>query len=141
MTVVCLFHLYCVLKFTLFAMLLISYNCRGYNNKKASYLNTLLSECDVLFLQEHWLLNNGVMRLSETFQRHHVYGKSGIVVDELLLGRPYGGVAIFINKNIKCFISEVDCESKRLCTVLCKFDEYSVLFVSIYMPCDERKKS
>ena len=79
-------------------MLLISYNCRGYNNKKASYLNTLLSECDVLFLQEHWLLNNGVMRLSETFQRHHVYGKSGIVVDELLLGRPYGGVAIFVNK-------------------------------------------
>ena len=118
-------------------MLLISYNCRGYNNKKASYLNTLLSESDVFFLQEHWLWNNGVMRLSEIFQRHHVYGKSGIVVDELFLGRPYGGVAIFVNKNI--LISEVDCESKRVCAVLCKFDEYSVLFVSIYMPCNERK--
>ena len=41
------------------------------------------------FLQEHWLLNNGAMRLSEPFQRHHVYGKSGIVVDDLLLGNPY----------------------------------------------------
>ena len=85
------------------------------------------------------MLKNGVMRFSETFQRHHVYGKSGIVVDELVLGLPYGGVAIFVNKNIKCFISEVDCESKRVCAVLSKFDKYYVLFVSIYMPCDERK--
>ena len=69
-------------------MLLISYKCKVYNNKKASYLHMLLSESDVLFLQEHRMLNNGVMRLSETFQRHHVYGKSGIVVDELLLGHP-----------------------------------------------------
>ena len=79
------------------------------------------------------------MRLSETFQKPHVYGNSGIVVDELLLRCPYGRVAIFVNKNIKCFISEVDWESKRMCAVLCRFDEYSVLFVSIYMPCDERK--
>ena len=28
----------------------------------------------------------------------------------------------------------------RVCTVLCKFDEYSILFVSIYMPCDGREK-
>ena len=58
------------------------------------------------------------MRLSETFQRHHVYGKSGIVVDELLLGRRYGGVAIFVNKNIKCFISEVDVKVKE-CALFC----------------------
>ena len=59
------------------------------------------------------------MRLSETFQRHHVYGKSGTVVDELLLlGCPYGGVAIFVNKNIKCFISEVDCDCVNLMNIL-----------------------
>ena len=32
---------------------------------------------------------------------------------------------------IKCFISEVDCESKRMFAVMCKFHEYSVLFVSM----------
>ena len=69
----------------------------------------------ILLLQEHWLWNNGVMRLSEAFPKHHVYCKSGIIVDELLFGRPYGGVAIFLNKNMKCFISEVDWESKRVC--------------------------
>ena len=47
-----------------------------------------------------------------------MYGKSGIVVDELLLGRPYDGVAIFNNKNMKCFISEV--EKIKECALFCE---------------------
>ena len=40
--------------------------------------------------------------------------KSGIVVEELLLGRPYGGVAIFVNKTLnvlylKSIVKVKDC--------------------------------
>jgi len=36
-------------------MKLISYNCWGFNAYKSSYISKLLSTCDVLYLQEHWL--------------------------------------------------------------------------------------
>ena len=32
-----------------------SYNCRGYNQVKQSYISKLMTKCDFLFLQEHWL--------------------------------------------------------------------------------------
>ena len=34
---------------------LISYNCRGFNSYKSSYTTSLLSKCNLLLLQEHWL--------------------------------------------------------------------------------------
>jgi len=34
---------------------LMSFNCRGFNSVKKTYLDSLLSQCDILFLQEHWL--------------------------------------------------------------------------------------
>ena len=80
-------------------------------------MNTLLGESDIL-LQEHWLLNNGVMRLSEAFQKHHVYGKGGIVVDELLLGCPYGGVAIFVNKTLNVSYLKLIVKVKE-CVLFC----------------------
>lgn len=118
-------------------MFLMSYNCRGFNNAKVPYINSLLERCDVLFLQEHWLLNNGLQRMEGTFEKHHVFGISGVIIDKLLLGRPYGGVAILINKNIQCIATSIYCDSKRICAVLCDFNDYTVLFLSIYMPCDE----
>jgi hypothetical protein len=34
---------------------IISYNCRGFNDVKGQYLTRLLSQADIIFLQEHWL--------------------------------------------------------------------------------------
>ena len=33
-----------------------SYNCRGFNVNKRHYIAKLMMDCDVLLLQEHWLL-------------------------------------------------------------------------------------
>ena len=41
-------------KFSVDMLRLVSFNSRGLNSDKKSYLCHLLSECDVLFLQEHW---------------------------------------------------------------------------------------
>jgi len=34
---------------------LMSYNCRRYNESKRAYILHLLSVCNILFIQEHWL--------------------------------------------------------------------------------------
>ena len=33
---------------------LISFNSRGFNESKKRYISGILSDCDILFLQEHW---------------------------------------------------------------------------------------
>ena len=34
---------------------LISYNCKGFNISKVPYIQKLLDECNILFIQESWL--------------------------------------------------------------------------------------
>jgi len=38
------------------SLVIASYNCRGFNNSKLFYINNLLKKCNVLFIEEHWLL-------------------------------------------------------------------------------------
>lgn len=33
----------------------LSYNCRGFNEFKIPYIQSLMCRSDVLFIQEHWL--------------------------------------------------------------------------------------
>ena len=54
----------------------------------------------------------------------------------MLIGRPYGGTAIFIRKDIKCTISYCDVDCDRLCAIMADYDNYTVLFTCFYMPCD-----
>ena len=77
-------------------MFIISYNCRGFNEIKSHYLNTLTKECDILFWQEHWILLNNLHKLQDINEDFHVFAKSGINEQGLLMGRPYGGCTIFI---------------------------------------------
>ena len=58
---------------------------------KCHYLNTLTKECDILFLQEHWILHNNLHKLQDINEYFHVFANSGINEQELLMGRPYGG--------------------------------------------------
>ena len=36
-------------------MFMISHNCRGYNSIKASYIKRLLFQCDISFVEEHFI--------------------------------------------------------------------------------------
>ena len=77
-------------------MFIISYNCREFNEIKSQYLNTLTKEYDIVFLQEHWILHNNLLKLQDINEDFHVFAKSGINEHELLMGCPYGGCAILI---------------------------------------------
>ena len=83
---------------------MISYNCRRFNDIKARYINSLLSDCDVLFSVEHWLLHNKLYILGKSSHGFNIFSTSGINETNQLLGRRYGGFSIYINKRLNCSI-------------------------------------
>jgi len=43
---------------------LISFNSTGFNESKKRYISSILSDCGILFLQEHWLSDDQLSCLS-----------------------------------------------------------------------------
>ena len=115
-------------------MCISSYNCRGFNDIKSRYINSLLSDCDVLFCVEHWLLHNKLYILGRSSHGFNVFATSGINETKLLLGRRYGGCSIYINRRLNCSSILLDCD--QICPVLSVFNYFSILFVAVYMPGD-----
>ena len=81
-------------------MFIISYDCRGFNEIECHYINTLTKECDILFLQEHWMLHTNLHQLQAINDDFHVFFMSGIKEQELLMGRPYGNPLYSLVKDI-----------------------------------------
>ena len=66
----------------------VSYNCRGYNNFKRDFLQSLLAKYDFLFLQEHWLADGQLDSLSDVSNTHFATAVSDFGRYEVLRGRP-----------------------------------------------------
>jgi len=76
----------------------VSYYSRGFNDSKKHCIPRILSACDILFLQEHWLADGQLACLTTLSSDHVAVGISGFDDSDLLRGRPYGGCA-FIRKS------------------------------------------
>ena len=103
---------------------------------KKPYIKCILHQADVMLIQEHWLLHNKLHLLQNISDDYLLYAKSGIDDSNLLLGQPYGGCAIYIKKNIKCTVTDIDTDSNRLCAILADFASYKILIICAYMPCE-----
>ena len=73
---------------------LISYNCKGFNISKVPYIQKLLDECNVLFIQESWLYSSQFCLFSQYFPEWKSHSVCGMNESEIQSGRPYGGVTI-----------------------------------------------
>ena len=118
---------------------LISFNCRGFNSTKKTYVNSLLSQCDILFLQEHWL--SELQLSSFNCLSHYCHGVCGFSTSEVLHGRPYGGCAIFWRQGLCCDVELLDTGSRRVCAIRCAFRFGIFVFINVYMPCDSDNAS
>ena len=75
-----------------------SYNCTGmHGDHKINFVRRLIMEnkLDVILLQETWLVSRGMHTLGLVHKDFVAHGVSGIPDDQLVIGRPHGGVAIF----------------------------------------------
>ena len=69
-------------------MFIISYNCKGFNDIKARYINSLLSDFEVLFCVEHWLLHNKLyIMLGRSSHGFKVFATRGINETKPFLGK------------------------------------------------------
>ena len=114
-----------------------TFNCRGFNFTKSSYIDRLLSSCDVLFLQEHWLSDSQLFQLGKiniNFSSHAICGFDN---NEVLSGRPYGGCAILWRSDILVRVETIHTNSRRVCSIKMCSDIWSILFINVYMPYED----
>ena len=79
----------------------VSYNSGGFAQDKRTFIECLLADTDILFIQEHWLNHGNLGELDKVAINHVPHGESGMPVGILRgPGRPYGGVAIYYSKEI-----------------------------------------
>ena len=114
---------------------IISYNCTGWRGS-SPYVSDLLSSCDILLIQEHWLFqeNFNVLNMSDQFIYTAV---SGMDSSNLLVGHPFGGCAIMYHKSLLACVKSIPTNSKRFCTVrLIDSNNSTILLINVYMPTD-----
>ena len=114
----------------------VSYNCKGFNSSKVNHMLTIISKCDILFVQEHWLFNSQASVFQTYFPDMHSHMVSGMPDTDIMHGRPYGGCAIMWNNTLSCQIVPLQTVNKRLCVVKLNIDSCDYLLCNIYMPTD-----
>ena len=92
---------------------IVSYNARGFRSGKA-FITELLPDCDILCLQEHWLLDEHLNDL-DVCDDFIATGVSGMESESYICGRPFGGCAIFFHKSLSSKVSVCQVSSRRFC--------------------------
>ena len=92
---------------------------------------------DVVLLQETWLLDSNICRLGNVHTEYMYCGVSGIdSCQQILPGRPSGGVAILWNKHISRNIKQIESQNRRIKCLSMYIDNIAeVAIVCVYFPC------
>jgi len=81
-----------------------TYNMHGIK-QGSPYLKELCCNHDIIFVQKHWLAPFNVSLLDDICPYLVCYTTSAmgeVISNKLLVGRPYGSVAVFVRQNLAC---------------------------------------
>ena len=134
-------HIATIMEVNKLSMKLLSYNCRGFNCYKSQYICKLLSMCDILYLQEHWLSEEQLCKLNSISSSHSAVGVCGFDKTEVLRGRPYGGCAVFWRSDSGFLVNVIDTNHSRVCALRLYNSDVNLLLINVYMPCDTNVNS
>ena len=87
---------------------LCSFTCKGFNISKVKHVNEVLKSCDILMIQETWLLTSQIGTINKEFSNYDAFGISEINEKSLISGRPHGGCSFLFRKSISSNISFID---------------------------------
>src|ERR1700743_1948336 len=96
-----------------------SYNMHGFNNGRP-LLESLCDTHDIILLQEHWLSSNDLYKLDSVNDKFNCHGVSAMdekLSSGILVGRPFGGVAILWKNELSNFITIVESDCDRYVAV------------------------
>ena len=112
---------------------IISFNCMGVKNI-LPVIRDLCSKCDILILQETWLLPNNLSLLDKVHSEFTSFSMSSVDMSTQFVGRPYGGLSIMWRKSIgdRCSIITFD-DDRILGLKFCGIDS-ELLIINVYLP-------
>jgi len=112
-----------------------TFNCK---NLKSSVdeIREMCDRCDILVLQETWLMEHELTILSQIHSEFHGKGLSSMQSDAgILTGRPFGGLAFLWRKSIGQSVKIISYDDCRLLGLELAMTDTKLLFLNIYMPC------
>ena len=115
---------------------LCSFNCKGFNISKVKHINDILLSCDILMLQETWLLESQIGTINQYFSDFNTYGISGMNEKVLIQGRKYGGCSFLFKKSLASSITYVSLKLNRVCCIKIRTEFGYIYVFNVYMPCD-----
>ena len=114
-----------------------SYNCYGINSSLNEIVEELRSNSNIAFICEHWQHQHELVGLKAMLAREGYWShmKSSIDPEEVLQGRPYGGVG-FICKRIQGLIYKpIEVDNDRITGVqLIQSGKVILNIVGVYLP-------
>ena len=115
-------------------LVVISYNLHGFNQGRHGLVELISTlDPDAIMVQEHWLTPDNLYKLSEISDKYFVFGSSAMnvcVSSGPLIGRPFRGTAIIINKKHICnSVNLISCDRFTAVKIA------NWLLISVYMPC------
>ena len=115
---------------------IINFNCNGFKGSYGGILN-LIKDNDCVFLCETWLKPNELNGVSKQLNSHGFWCnmKSSIDPEELLVGRPYGGVGFICKRINGVTYVPLPCDNDRIMAVQVVIDSKVLLtMIGVYMP-------
>jgi hypothetical protein len=94
------------------------------------YVQNLINNYDVIFICEHWLRKNEKYLLNSLTQTHDLFFHSSID-DNYNKGRPYGGLAFFINKSIS--IDSFEIINNNIVSITLLFNDIKINIFGVYL--------
>ena len=123
-----------IFNFTKHSIKVISYNCKNVRTS-VNEIQTLCKRCDILLLQETWLLDGDLSYLSFLSDKFYAKGISSMnTSQDIIQGRPYGGIAILWRKELSHSYNIIEFD-ERLMVLNLKCNSIEILVCNIYMPC------
>lgn len=117
-----------------------TFNCRSIK-RSIQCVRNLCEQCDVIALQEHWLLPHDIHFLDNIHQDFEATGKSAVDTSVgMLTGRLYGGVAILWRKHLFQSVSYIPCNNARVTAIKLAISGSMIMIISVYMPSESNNK-
>ena len=111
-----------------------SFNCQGVKNILPN-IAELCNKSHIVFLQETWLSPYELNMLNDVHVKFNSFSISSINThDNILIGRPYGGISILWDKAISPFSSVVQYDDDRILGLSLTFGGLKYLFLNVYLP-------
>jgi len=119
---------------------LATYNLHGFN-QGSILLNDLCNNFDLIAVQEHWLSTPELHKLinfNNNFQGFAWSAMSDKLQNGILVGRPFGGLGLLVNKSLKLKVTVINIHSLCRCTSLMLTfpNGFRILLIIVYLPCN-----